>query len=165
MPKAPRVIKGKGIYRHTPVSIARAPTTPSYNQFLKPELPESTMMQSTPQYPMNGGPVQPLQYPPPPTHQRPSSSAWTQQNDEILLTARARGMNWQPISAQYFQDKSPNACRKRHERLIMMRSSNEDWEGEKMKELADQYMTMRESIWKPLADQMGEKWMVVELKV
>lgn len=163
MPKAPRSVKGQGIYRSTPVSIASAPTASSYHHFVKPEIPES-IMQSSQQYPMNGGPVQPLHYLPP-VQQRSSSSAWTPQNDEILLSARAKGMNWQPIQAQFFQDKTANACRKRHERLMLARNSNEDWDSPKMKELAEQYMGMRERMWKPIADQLGVKWTTVESKV
>lgn len=80
------------------------------------------------------------------------------------MQARAQGMNWQPIQQAYFQGKTPNACRKRHERL-MERRSGEDWDGVKLEKLADTYMRMRREIWQGLANATGEKWNVVEQKV
>lgn len=160
MPKTQRV-PGQRIYRYTPItSSVTAPIAPQLHEVSRIE----STMQPSHQYPM-GGPVQPLQYTAAPVPQRSGSSAWTPQNDDILLNARAKGMNWQPIQAQYFPEKTPNACRKRHERLILARSSNEDWEMDKMKELADHYMSIRDKIWKPLADEMGEKWSTIEAKV
>jgi hypothetical protein len=128
----------------------------------------------------NGGPVQhPLQpssYNPMPqsvtpvsssaplSSIRPSSGAWTPQDDQTLMAARAQGMNWAPIQQAYFPSKTPNACRKRHERLMERRSAD-DWDGMKLETMAKCYMGMRREIWSGLAAQTGEKWSVVEQKV
>ncbi|KAI9752715.1 MAG: GTPase-activating protein S23 [Chaenotheca gracillima] len=92
------------------------------------------------------------------------SVAWTPQQDQILMDARARGMNWPPIQQQNFPTKTPNACRKRHERL-MERRNNEDWAIEKWEMVAGLYMDQRKDIWSPLAASVGEKWQVVEAKI
>lgn len=95
---------------------------------------------------------------------RPSSGAWNPQDDQTLMAARAQGMNWAPIQQAYFPSKTPNACRKRHERLMERRNAD-DWDGMKLENMAKHYMSMRREIWAPLAAQTGEKWNVVEQKV
>ncbi|RDW89722.1 hypothetical protein BP6252_01754 [Coleophoma cylindrospora] len=128
----------------------------------------------------NGGPVQSLQphhyqaiqaqshlqpqSQTPSTHSlRPSSGAWNPQDDQTLMAARAQGMNWAPIQSAYFPSKTPNACRKRHERLMERRSAS-DWDALKLETLARNYMSMRKEIWSGLAAATGEKWAVVEAK-
>jgi len=73
-------------------------------------------------------------------------------------------MSWAPIQLAYFPSKTPNACRKRHERLVEERNAN-DWDGLKFETHAKNYMGMRREIWAGLAAQVGEKWNVVEQKV
>ncbi|KAF8851540.1 hypothetical protein BDZ45DRAFT_144106 [Acephala macrosclerotiorum] len=92
---------------------------------------------------------------------RPSSGAWNPQDDSTLMAARVQGMNWAPIQQAYFPNKTPNACRKRHERLMERRSAD-SWDGRKIENLAKHYMSLRREIWAPLAAQIGEKWNVVE---
>jgi hypothetical protein len=104
------------------------------------------------------------QQPPPLASIRPSSGAWNPQDDQTLMAARAQGMNWAPIQQAYFPSKTPNACRKRHERLMERRSAD-DWDGLKLENMAKNYMGMRREIWSGLAAQTGEKWNVVEQKV
>lgn len=117
-----------------------------------------------------GGPVQPLQHyqqpmpSPAPLPVRASSGAWTPADDAQLKAARAQGLNWQPIRANYFPNKTPNACRKRHERL-MERQNCEDQDTIKLETLAREYMGMRRTIWAQLGATTGEKWSVVEAKV
>ncbi|PTB65842.1 hypothetical protein BBK36DRAFT_1141776 [Trichoderma citrinoviride] len=94
---------------------------------------------------------------------RPSSGAWNPQDDQQLLQARMQGLNWNQIRDQYFQSKTPNACRKRHERLMERRGAD-DWDARKMQTLAKEYMSMRKEIWSGLAARTGEKWSVVEAK-
>lgn len=96
--------------------------------------------------------------------QRASSGAWTPQDDQGLLAARSQGLNWSQIQATYFPGKSPNACRKRHERL-MERKGADDWDNRKTERMAKEYMAMRKEIWSGLAAKTGEKWSVVEQKV
>ncbi|KAG4217620.1 hypothetical protein PC116_g33900, partial [Phytophthora cactorum] len=98
-----------------------------------------------------------------PLPNRPSSGAWTVQDDQNLLAARQQGLNWAQIQSSYFPNKSPNACRKRHERL-MERKGADDWDNRKLERLAKEYMSMRKEIWQPLAARTGEKWIVVEAK-
>ncbi|KAI1109142.1 hypothetical protein F5Y14DRAFT_43422 [Nemania sp. NC0429] len=108
-------------------------------------------------------PAQPQPPPPPPMPHRHSSGAWSQQDDHNLLTARQQGLNWAQIQSTYFPHKSPNACRKRHERLLERRGAD-DWDARKLERLAKDYMSMRKEIWQGLAARTGEKWMVVEAK-
>jgi hypothetical protein len=95
---------------------------------------------------------------------RASSGAWAPQDDQTLLSARAQGLNWGQIQATFFSSKTPNACRKRHERL-MERKGADDWDNRKLEKLAMEYMSMRREIWSGLASRTGEKWNVVEQKV
>ncbi|EEY20994.1 conserved hypothetical protein [Verticillium alfalfae VaMs.102] len=78
----------------------------------------------------------------PPMQHRASSGAWTPQDDQTLLAARAQGLNWAQIQITYFGNKTPNACRKRHERL-MERKGADDWDNRKLERLAKEYMSMR----------------------
>lgn len=108
-----------------------------------------------------GGPVGAA--PLPPQH-RSSSGAWNVSDDHMLINARASGKNWGQIQATYFPNKTPNACRKRHERL-MERKCADDWDARKLERMAKDYMFLRKEIWAPLAQRTGEKWNVVEQKV
>ncbi|KAI0400097.1 hypothetical protein F4802DRAFT_509540 [Xylaria palmicola] len=101
--------------------------------------------------------------PAPPMPHRPSSGAWSQQDDHNLLTARQQGLNWAQIQSTCFPNKSPNACRKRHERLLERRGAD-DWDARKLERLAKEYMSMRKEMWQGLAARTGEKWIVVEAK-
>ena len=56
---------------------------------------------------------------------RNASQSWPSENDELLMRARQQGMNWQSIATKYFPDKTANACRKRHERLMEKRNHTE----------------------------------------
>ncbi|KAI9668678.1 MAG: hypothetical protein M1829_005291 [Trizodia sp. TS-e1964] len=94
---------------------------------------------------------------------RPSSGAWSPRDDEILMQARAQGLNWVPIQQAHFSAKTPNACRKRHERLMEKRSV-EDWDSLKLDKLAMEYMNLRKDMWQMLATRVGEKWQLIEAK-
>ena len=81
------------------------------------------------------------------------------------MAARAAGENWTPIAHRLFPDKTPNACRKRHERLMIQRHHSQDWDGVKLEQLAQAYQEMREQMWTLLARRLGERWQTVEAKV
>ena len=81
------------------------------------------------------------------------------------MRARQQSLNWAPIASQYFPGKTGNACRKRHERLMLQRKNTDNWDVDKMENLAKVYLDVREQMWKILADIMGEKWQNVESKV
>lgn len=93
-----------------------------------------------------------------------STAQWLKEDDDRLMQARASGLNWQPIAARYFPNKTPNACRKRHERLMERRNA-EEFDGVKLELLAQEYMNVRKEMWSLLAERVGEKWAVVETKV
>jgi hypothetical protein len=92
------------------------------------------------------------------------SKSWSSKDDEILVQARAQGLNWNQISPKYFPLKSANACRKRHERL-MERQNAEQYDGMKLDIIAQAYMEARREMWGVLAAKVGEKWALVERKV
>jgi hypothetical protein len=190
MPKGHRSVRsqgnqgGQGYYRLTPVTTPTSAYAPIssrpdiqngyYNSSvpLTPSMSQQSYTQQPAGY-STGGPVQlPMNTPqytqmaqaPPLASIRPSSGAWNPQDDQTLMAARAQGMNWAPIQGAYFPSKTPNACRKRHERLMERRSAD-DWDGAKLEVLAKNYMGMRKEIWSGLAAQTGEKWNVVEHKV
>ncbi|KAI1810798.1 hypothetical protein GGS20DRAFT_593900 [Poronia punctata] len=98
-----------------------------------------------------------------PIPHRASSGAWSQQDDQTLLSARQQDFNWNKIANTYFPNKSANACRKRHERLLEKRGAD-DMDARRMENLAKEYMNMRKEIWQGLAAKTGEKWNVVEAK-
>jgi len=95
---------------------------------------------------------------------RASSGAWAAHDDHKLMQARAQGLNWAPIQQKFFPNKTANACRKRHERLMEKRNSDE-WDSVKLERLGAAYNSMRKEIWQQLAEACGEKWQVVEQKV
>ena len=99
------------------------------------------------------------------TPDRHAAQSWTPENDELLMGARQKGLNWQPIASKYFPEKTSNACRKRHERLMEKRNNADNWDGVKMDKLSKAYLELREQMWRILADRVGEKWQSVEAKV
>ncbi|KAI1841088.1 hypothetical protein JX265_013920 [Neoarthrinium moseri] len=154
---------------HMPASLAPAqPVNIGYssrpqlplNTAFYPTVPSSTSVQQSmqPQYDPYSGQVVPSPMP-----HRASSGAWSPQDDKNLIQARQQGLNWSQIQATYFPNKTSNACRKRHERL-MERKGADDWDTRKLERIAKEYMSMRKEIWQPLASKVGEKWNVVEAK-
>ncbi|KAI9732745.1 MAG: hypothetical protein M1818_007479 [Claussenomyces sp. TS43310] len=188
MPRAIRPATSHGQYRTSPIAIASAPRQPTQGTYLSNAAAAATMqantMQSSHSQPMShhpqsyqtGGPVQPThamsqmqpqyhaalaQAAPMPV--RASSGAWTPADDATLMAARSQGQNWAPIQAAYFPNKTPNACRKRHERLMERRNSD-DWDVVKLERMAKEYMILRKDMWSMLAERTGEKWAVLEAK-
>ncbi|KAK3950611.1 hypothetical protein QBC32DRAFT_10969 [Pseudoneurospora amorphoporcata] len=166
-------------YQHLPVSLGQSASTMSYYQQPRQvsyygdlsttaAAPQMTM----PSYDAYAvGAVSSMQMPtatmggpvggPLPAQHRASSGAWNQDDDRALLALRAMGKNWNQIQREAFPNKTGNACRKRHERL-MERRGQTDFDSLKLERLSKEYMGMRKEIWKPLADRCGEKWHVVE---
>ncbi|KAI5857417.1 hypothetical protein GGS23DRAFT_600903 [Durotheca rogersii] len=155
-----------------PVSLAPSAPVPIYTT--RPSLPLNTGAAYYPTIGSSAQPQPPMQaqtydpypadvVPQAPLPNRPSSGAWTVHDDQNLVMARQQGLNWAQIQSSYFPTKSPNACRKRHERL-MERKGADDWDNRKLERLAKEYMSMRKEIWQPLAARTGEKWIVVEAK-
>lgn len=192
MPKGHRSVRSQGYYRLSPVATpttaqAQIQYSPAAVSVSRSNIPSNQYYTTTPvlsntmsqqsysqsgSYPV-GGPVQHpmsqqyaqmVQQQAPQVSIRPSSGAWNPTDDQTLMAARAQGMNWAPIQQNYFPSKTPNACRKRHERLMERRNAD-DWDGLKLENMAKNYMAMRREIWSPLAAQTGEKWNVVEAKV
>ncbi|THV97542.1 hypothetical protein D6D27_02056 [Aureobasidium pullulans] len=92
-----------------------------------------------------------------------NTANWSAADDEVLVAARAAGLNWQSTASKHFPNKTANACRKRHERLVERRT-HEDWNTKRLDVLAVEYMELRKEIWGPLAAKIGERWSVVEAK-
>ncbi|KAI4091122.1 MAG: hypothetical protein LQ348_004005 [Seirophora lacunosa] len=99
------------------------------------------------------------------TNKRNISGVWTNHDDEQLKRARQQGHNWTTIAETYFPSKTPNACRKRHERLMEKINANGIWNPVKFEEVAKAYVELREEMWRKIADRVNEKWTVVESKV
>ncbi|KAI1324654.1 hypothetical protein F5Y16DRAFT_402220 [Xylariaceae sp. FL0255] len=153
-----------------PVSVSLAPSAMAISYSARPPMTLQTDFYNT--VPASASALQAQaydQYAPPvaaqpaPIPTRPSSGAWSQQDDQNLLAARTQGLNWTQIQQTYFPNKSPNACRKRHERL-QERKGVDDWDARKLEKLAKEYMNMRKEIWQGLAAKTGEKWNTVEAK-
>lgn len=94
--------------------------------------------------------------------ERSSASPWTEGEDHTLMGARQKGLNWALIATKHFPSKTPNACRKRHERLMDKRKSQDNWDVEA---LAQAYMEVRERMWQILASRLSQDWQAVEGKV
>ncbi|GAD99690.1 predicted protein [Paecilomyces variotii No. 5] len=90
-----------------------------------------------------------------------SLGPWQDEEDSILLNARSRGQGWGQIQRENFPSKTPNACRKRYERLVAKKRGN-NWDEAKFEKLGLLYKQLREQIWKPLANAMDEPWEDVE---
>ena len=103
-------------------------------------------------------------YPQAATTAQRTAAIWSSSDDEILLRARASGLNWQPIASKHFPNKTANACRKRHERLIERRNG-EDWDNDKLELLAQEYLACRKEMWEVLASRLNVRWNIVEAKV
>ena len=129
-------------------------------QFMTLPIMPKELRTSTMSHPM----IAAAPYPPASTSIPRSAAIWSAADDEILLRARASGLNWQPIANKHFPNKTANACRKRHERLIERRNA-EDWDNVKFEQLAQEYMACRREMWEILASRLGERWPVVEAKV
>jgi hypothetical protein len=93
-----------------------------------------------------------------------ASTSWSGHDDTILLNARSRSLGWREIQRENFPQKTPNACRKRYERLVAKRRGP-DWDHEKFEKLCREYCQRREQTWKPLADAVGEPWEDIEKAV
>ncbi|KAL7904291.1 hypothetical protein GGI35DRAFT_463812 [Trichoderma velutinum] len=91
-----------------------------------------------------------------------SPADWTLEDDQLLLVTRMLGLTWKEIG-QYLQFKTPYACFIRHEWLVAERAAD-SWGPPKMHNLAKEYMSMHEEIWRGLAARTGEDWSVVEEK-
>ncbi|KFY87382.1 hypothetical protein V500_06998 [Pseudogymnoascus sp. VKM F-4518 (FW-2643)] len=177
MPKTSRASVSQGQYRSIPVAITdNTPqqhyypitTTATMQSNLGPQrmthmhqqapsyISNPPMQASAPQYIPQSAPI--------PISTRPSSGAWSPTDDLTLMGARTQGQNWGQIQDTYFPNKTANACRKRHERLMDRRNS-EDWDTLKFETLGKEYMAMRREIWTPLAERTGDKWAVVEAKI
>ncbi|KAL8723233.1 MAG: hypothetical protein Q9225_000423 [Loekoesia sp. 1 TL-2023] len=98
------------------------------------------------------------------SNKRHATGTWSNRDDEQLKHARQQGLNWTAIAEKYFPSKTPNACRKRHERLLEKIHANGDWNASKFEDLAKAYLEVREEMWKMVADRVNEKWSVVENK-
>lgn len=46
------------------------------------------------------------------------TTSWSNEDDAWLLRKRAQSLAWADIAKDHFPNKSPSACRKRHERLV-----------------------------------------------
>ncbi|KAI9894065.1 MAG: hypothetical protein M1814_004835 [Vezdaea aestivalis] len=99
----------------------------------------------------------------PPRHR---AIKWVSKDDAKLLDARAEGKNWQQIQDEHFPTKTPNACRKRHERLIEGRRG-EEWTAEDLEHVGRAYAESRKHFWSPIAAALGQNmdWKAVEKKV
>ena len=121
--------------------------------------------------PRHHGPLPPMDLIPPlsatsTTHTiTPSQSGpWSAEEDKILLHARSRSIGWEKVHQEYFPTKTPNACRKRYERLMQKRKAN-DWDDQRLEALALAYRDHREQMWRILGDRLGERWEHVEKAV
>jgi len=101
----------------------------------------------------------------PPSESNRSGGPWSAQDDEQLMQARKRGMNWLPLARDYFPNKSANACRKRYERLMDKISASDEWAPSKLEEMAKLYLDLREQMWRLVAKRLGRNWKTVEAKV
>ena len=118
------------------------------------------------QQPYHYIPVSAPQPPPPPMPQpsHPGQSApWTSDEDSTLIDAKSSGLGWNDIHQRYFPTKSGNACRKRHERLILKLRTT-DWDHPRIQRVMAEYNAprVREEFWSRIAHNVGERWEDVE---
>lgn len=150
-------------YHNMTKANTKRPSTTKTHRTQPYTIPSSTRpaMHARSVTPDTGGP----NYNPPNTSEPHSSTPWSPASDDQLMRARQQGLNWQTIADTHFPQKTANACRKRHERLMEKRNNIGDWNGVKFEEVARAYREVREDMWRILADRVNEKWSVVESKV
>lgn len=106
----------------------------------------------------------------------PRAKIWTEEEDEFLWRTKAAGWNWDKIAAELGASypppesryrKTANACRKRHERIKVKQCKAQLGPGrERWEEVVLSYKSNRESMWQPIADQLGYKrWQDIEQAV
>lgn len=98
------------------------------------------------------------------SHSNSGSGPWTAEMDEILIENHRR-LKWDQIAERFFNNtKTGNACRKRHARVIMERKEPARWDQERVQKVINAYNreSMREKMWKPLAEATNERWQDVE---
>jgi hypothetical protein len=97
---------------------------------------------------------------------RRTATTWTKANDDTLKRARIAGENWQEICDTYFPGfKTPNACRKRHERLAKQEFSKA-LDGEYRDHFIIAYFEVRQAMWSIFAEKLNyNDWQDLELKV
>ncbi|KIW17085.1 hypothetical protein PV08_04276 [Exophiala spinifera] len=133
---------------------------PSLQEQVRVQYPHQSMMQSF---------MQPVRPPSINSHRpqhdmgpRPMQSGpWTAREDDILVKARSQGLAWEEIHKQCFPNKTGNACRKRHDRLLI-KARDPTWDEARIQKVVYRYNRARESMWRPIADQVGERWEDVE---
>lgn len=79
------------------------------------------------------------------------------------MDAKGSGLGWNDIHEKFFPNKSGNACRKRHERL-MVKLRTTDWDDSRIKRVMAVYNDpgIREEFWSRIAQRCGERWQDVE---
>jgi hypothetical protein len=95
-----------------------------------------------------------------------STGSWNWASDATLRRARIAGESWKQICAKYFAGKrTPNACRKRHERLTHKDYTNA-LNGALLDHFVVTYFNAREAMWSIVAETLKCKdWREIELKV
>lgn len=89
------------------------------------------------------------------------SSSWPDHDDKLLMEMRAKSHPWNEIAEAFGRTeegaliKSPNACRKRYERLSQYESFQKVLERYSEEEIATVYMDIKVAMWKMLADKLG----------
>jgi Myb-like DNA-binding domain len=92
------------------------------------------------------------------------SAPWTPDEDNRLMDAKVEGLGWNEIHQRYFPNKSGNACRKRHERL-MTKMRTTTWDLGRIQAVMAAYESagVRAQFWSKIAQQVGEtRWEDVE---
>lgn len=92
------------------------------------------------------------------------SALWSPEEDNRLLDAKSSGLGWNEIGKRMFPNKSGNACRKRHERL-MAKLRTTDWDNVRIQNVMAEYNApgVRENFWGMIAHRSGEqRWEDVE---
>ncbi|KAJ9500745.1 hypothetical protein H2202_003961 [Exophiala xenobiotica] len=93
---------------------------------------------------------------------RPSQSGpWTPEEDDILIKAKGQGLAWEEIHKKFFPNKTGNACRKRHDRLLI-KARDPTWDEARTQQVVARYNRVRDQVWRGIAEQVGEKWEDVE---
>lgn len=98
---------------------------------------------------------------------RRRTNAWPPDLEKRLLDLKSDGLKWYEIEQDSMLEaagKSDNACRK-HWELLMRYKKAEEWDKEKLAQLATLYMSTREEMWGTIADKLGEPWDLIETKV
>jgi hypothetical protein len=97
---------------------------------------------------------------PPNTSDKPAKkqSKWSQEEDQLIIELRGRGMKWEDISLQ-LPGRSSISCRLHYQNYLEKRS---EWDEDRKNKLARLYERFKSEMWAKVAEELAVPWRAAE---